>query len=329
MNREINQHSVAIFGERLRREREMRGVSLDEIAEATKIGTRLLRALEEEQFDLLPGGIFNKGFVRAYAKFLGINEEQAVTDYMQAAGESQPDLQLLAQPYRADAPAYAPPQETRSGTSFVILAVILLAIVGGAFGAWKLYEQYEAEKERWASTPAPTSDVSPLGTISTSQTSQSSPVSATAPAQDKPASAPANKTASNSTTAPSPAPTSPATQPVHNALGPVAPGQPFEVVVHTVGPAWMSIKADGKFAVRGIVQAEQTKTIRATDEIVLWTGNAGSTQVSFQGQPVPVPGGVNEVKLLIFTPKGLQPPKPRPEPSSPSTSEPKPAAAPQ
>ena len=69
------------FGERLQREREMRGVTLDEIAEATKIGTRSLRALEAQEFEKLPGGIFNKGFVRAYAKFLGIDEEQAVTDY--------------------------------------------------------------------------------------------------------------------------------------------------------------------------------------------------------------------------------------------------------
>ena len=80
------------FGERLRREREMRGVSLDEIAESTKIGTRLLKALEEEQFDLLPGGIFNKGFVRAYAKYLGMDEDQAVADYLQAAGDDEPDV---------------------------------------------------------------------------------------------------------------------------------------------------------------------------------------------------------------------------------------------
>ena len=49
------------FGERLQREREMRGITLDEIAEATKIGTRSLRALESEEFDKLPGGVFNKG----------------------------------------------------------------------------------------------------------------------------------------------------------------------------------------------------------------------------------------------------------------------------
>jgi len=85
------------FGERLRREREMRGISLENIAEATKIGTRLLRAVEEEHFDLLPGGIFNKGFVRAYAKYLGLNEDEAVADYLLAAGDASLDPRLIAE----------------------------------------------------------------------------------------------------------------------------------------------------------------------------------------------------------------------------------------
>src|SRR5207302_2922527 len=72
----------------MRREREMRDVSLEEIAEATKIGTRSLRALEEQDFDKLPGGIFNKGFVRSYARYLGLDEEQAVADYMAALSEA-------------------------------------------------------------------------------------------------------------------------------------------------------------------------------------------------------------------------------------------------
>ncbi len=82
---------MGTFGERLRREREMRNISLEEIAAVTKIGTRLLRALEDEQFDQLPGGIFNKGYVRAYAKYVGIDEEQAVADYLQAAHEAAAD----------------------------------------------------------------------------------------------------------------------------------------------------------------------------------------------------------------------------------------------
>src|SRR6059058_3086291 len=81
--------NMASFGERIKREREMRGVSLEEIAESTKIGKRNLEALETEDFDKLPGGIFNKGFVRAYAKYLGLDEDQAVTDYLAAEVEQE------------------------------------------------------------------------------------------------------------------------------------------------------------------------------------------------------------------------------------------------
>src|ERR1700720_541778 len=81
---------VESFGARLKREREQRKITLDDISLATKIGTRFLTALEEEHFDQLPGGIFNKGFVRAYARCLHMNEDQAIADYIAATGASTP-----------------------------------------------------------------------------------------------------------------------------------------------------------------------------------------------------------------------------------------------
>src|SRR5579863_4001975 len=79
---------MGTFGERLQREREMRSITLQEISGSTKISTRMLKALEEEDFKKLPGGIFNKGFVRAYCRYLGIDEEQAVADYLAALAEN-------------------------------------------------------------------------------------------------------------------------------------------------------------------------------------------------------------------------------------------------
>jgi cytoskeleton protein RodZ len=77
---------VGLLGERLRREREKQGMTLDEVFSSTRINTRMLRAIEEEKFDQLPGGIFNKGFVRAYARHLNLDEQQAVDDYLSIAG---------------------------------------------------------------------------------------------------------------------------------------------------------------------------------------------------------------------------------------------------
>ena len=79
------------FGARLKREREQRKITLDDISLATKIGTRFLTALEEEHFDQLPGGIFNKGFVRAYARHLGLDENQAIADFVAASAPSLPE----------------------------------------------------------------------------------------------------------------------------------------------------------------------------------------------------------------------------------------------
>lgn len=70
------------FGEELKRERELRDISLKEISEATKISIRFLEALEQNNFDILPGGIFNRGFIRSYARFIGIDGEEMVNAYL-------------------------------------------------------------------------------------------------------------------------------------------------------------------------------------------------------------------------------------------------------
>ena len=78
------------FGEKLKLEREKRKITLEQISVSTKIGTRMLQALEEDNFNQLPGGIFNRGFVRAYSRFLGLDEDQTIADYMQASGDALP-----------------------------------------------------------------------------------------------------------------------------------------------------------------------------------------------------------------------------------------------
>jgi hypothetical protein len=90
----VNQ-ALGAFGEKLRRQREQRGIALEAISNSTKISTRMLRAIEEENFDQLPGGVFNKGFVRAFARQIGLNEEEAVSDYLTALRESQIQSQQI------------------------------------------------------------------------------------------------------------------------------------------------------------------------------------------------------------------------------------------
>ena len=87
---------VPSFGEKLKKEREKKKITIEEISASTKIGTRMLQALEENKFNQLPGGIFNKGFVRSYARFVGLDEDQTVAEYLQASGDALPPSTEIA-----------------------------------------------------------------------------------------------------------------------------------------------------------------------------------------------------------------------------------------
>lgn len=75
------------FGDDLKKAREAKKVTLEQIAAATKITTRYLQAVEREDFDKLPGGVFRKSIVRAYARAAGLDEEKWVERYIEAAHE--------------------------------------------------------------------------------------------------------------------------------------------------------------------------------------------------------------------------------------------------
>jgi cytoskeleton protein RodZ len=86
------------FGEKFRTAREAKDLSLDDVSNVTKISSRMLQAIEQEHFDVLPGGVFNKGFIRAYAKHLGLNPEEAVSDYLSCLRQAQVDAHEVWEP---------------------------------------------------------------------------------------------------------------------------------------------------------------------------------------------------------------------------------------
>src|SRR4051812_20118023 len=82
------------IGEKLRLEREAQGIALRDISEQTRISMRYLEAIETDDYGRLPGGIFNRSFIRAYAKFVGYDEDKAIEEYgdtMREHGQSPDD----------------------------------------------------------------------------------------------------------------------------------------------------------------------------------------------------------------------------------------------
>jgi cytoskeletal protein RodZ len=124
---------MSSFGETLRRERELRQISLREIAEATKINLRYLDALERDDFRHLPGGVFNKGFVRAYAQFIGIDPETMVTAYLDEDRRQQARVARTTPAPQPSAEAEVPPPSVgaRVWVAVLVIALILVVLAAG------------------------------------------------------------------------------------------------------------------------------------------------------------------------------------------------------
>src|SRR6267142_219369 len=109
------------FGASFKKARELAGVSLDQIAIETRISTRFLRAIEDEEFHLLPGGIFNRGFVRTYAERVGLDPDQAVAEYERLVQVREPGDML--------APAVAESPKAQRSLYPVVAGALVLLIV--------------------------------------------------------------------------------------------------------------------------------------------------------------------------------------------------------
>src|SRR5436309_11362444 len=115
------------FGERLKRERELREVSVNELMKSTRISQRFLEALENEDWAKLPGGVFGRAFVRTIARYLGLDEESFLAEYDAARGDVSQGKAAEKQEQRIP----SPPRWIPVGALFVVLALLAGLVYAG------------------------------------------------------------------------------------------------------------------------------------------------------------------------------------------------------
>ena len=119
---------AATIGEQLRLAREERGMALREISDQTRISVPQLEAIESNDYKRLPGGVFNRSFVKAYARCVGYDEKQAVegyTRYMREQGDSGDEV--ASTPFHSK--VYTDTPATRSPILTVVLAILILGLL--------------------------------------------------------------------------------------------------------------------------------------------------------------------------------------------------------
>jgi len=284
------------FGDQLRREREARGVSLGEISESTKISSGFLRALEQEDFERLPGGIFNRGFVRAYSKFLGIDEDAMVADfdtaYEQYRAEQAPPPPLVPIEEKK-----APAKDYRFSLAILIPLILLITIVF----LWRHHTRAAEtaqgvaaahSKSRRAENRSPD--------MNGSKTRQSLEIPKVAGAGGAVKKVAVDSGAGN---VPKQSESGTALKSPESAAAPQSM-RPIRLEIHANEDAWLSVIADGKTMMEGVLPAASTRKFRAHKHIYFTTGNSGGVEVSYNGRPLPPRGTSNEVKSLTFTSNG-------------------------
>jgi cytoskeleton protein RodZ len=265
------------FGASFRRARESAGLPLEKIAAETRISTRFLLAIESEDFHLLPGGVFNRGFVRAYAAHLGMDADQAVSEYSRISATSDEPLDVLRDVERAS-------DRKAERNLYPVLAGILLLLIGA----------YYVATRGSASKPVDTA----------TNTAQES----AAPAPSTPSTPPLTSPSTPPNLAPEEAPTATTTTtavppPVQAEPAATTPFASLVLEVDVKELTWIRIATDGTVALNESISAGTVRRFSAERSIDVTLGNAGGTSMKINGRDMGQLGARGQVRQFKITPE--------------------------
>ena len=317
---EASTGEAARVGEELRDARLSMGVSLEEAADRLRINRRYLAALEEGRVRDLPGVAYATGFIRTYAIAMGLDADDMVRRFREAAGAARPKENLIF-------PEPVPERGVPGGALVLVGAVLAI----GAYAAWYNWSgtsnrtvdavpplpprlESAAEQSRSAardaatgqpSTPVTPGASAPAATPATPAPGLPGPVTATpgAPAAGAPlpGARPATPAAPGATppVAAAPAAPAPPAAPAAPAAGP-APGQ-SRVVLRASGDSWVQVRdaRNGEVVFNRVMRAGETFDVPNRPGLMLTTGKAQELSVVVDGQPTHVLEGTQAVRRDI------------------------------
>lgn len=295
------------LGQYLRKEREKRGLSIEQVASATKIGVRQLHALESDQYAELPAKPFIRGFVTSYSRFVGLDHKEVLTHF-----NSFIDSKACERPNREGGHSgYAFEKREGNEQSRMILGAVMgsFIVLGGiAMVVLKpsLHHHHHSHADKLRASHSPSAEPSELpsgmpvvagsplpGPVLASATPSASPAAllshapaaVTAPTPvATPSASPASVVAAMSIAVvpPSPSPTS-ASDPLNSGLG-LKPSETNQrLVIKAKQPVWVRYRVDDKVVMQFPLKKDKVLVLRARQNIVLQLGNPQDAILSNNG----------------------------------------------
>ena len=271
------------LGEELRRLREEKGYTFREVSDATHIGSRFLQAIESDNYSILPGGIFNRGFVRSYARYVGLDEEQALVLYnqqLEAQGGETP---------RTTAPNWDGIEEEVSSPwgTIALIVIILLLVSAGIYSAYRYFNGEEATSQIVGTSPVPSASV----TLSTSPT---------ASLGDSPSPSATVESSLSPSLTPSPTPTTEASP------APPLTGNLQVKIRIGENQCWLKVKSDTNPAAEGTLNPGDVREFAASEKMIMSFGNAVGITATLNGRPMKLPLTKGVSSYVVLTKDNYQ-----------------------
>jgi cytoskeleton protein RodZ len=295
------------FGTFLRQAREQRGVTLQELAVTTKISARVLESLERNEPGKLPGGIFSRAFVRAYAREVGVDPEAAVARFVEAFPEASGAEDMPSAAGAVEAESLEQGRRSVKTAAGVIGVAALVAVAGFLY-----YSSFRpraqpalpaAVQPPAANAPAPAApqNESPApATPAFSEVAQEA--GADSAAREVPVPPPVEPE-------PVPPPAAPAESVADTGARPASassPQLPLVVVLTATGDCWLSISVDGTRVPSRTLQAGERVEFAVQRSMTMTAGNAGALAITLNGKPARPLGAAAQVVTTTITAAGYE-----------------------
>lgn len=284
-----------LFGEHLKREREMRNVSLEEVSAATRISVRFLEALEDEQWERLPGGVFNRGFIRSVARFLGLDEEGLIAEYAMETRE-RPEIAVWTKE----------PVHPRTNWTWVMGTIVALLLLVG--GVWFAHVRYGPAFDAWHQAHPIAKAIlnrfhrrkaADANTQSGAAAAVTPQTSAHVPAEGTPNAGPYSGKAQGYEKAASPAESATSSQ----ATG----DTPLELKVEAGETSEVTVIADGKSVFSGRLEALRSLSFSAQKSFTVTSSKSSAVLLELNGHTVPPLGPPGQPGKITLTHENLNP----------------------
>jgi cytoskeleton protein RodZ len=296
------------FGHWLRRQREVREISLREIAERTKISLRYLEAMEEDRFDLLPAPVFAKGFLREYARYVGLSPDEVVNHWLsvQPAGEDERagDSPLSAgRAIRQELGARD--ARSRGRRVLVVLGILAAVALFAGLAYYALHRPARARKapptRPAAGAPAPARSPAGRSPIAPPPAGRGAVTASTAAGAADSAPAAGASTTGFASWGALPPPAAAVQRSADGATA-TATGEPspLEMTLDFTRDCWVEVAVDGKKLLSEERVPGEALQLQAKEKVVLTLGNPSAVEALVNGYSFDLPGGRRPVHDLVI-----------------------------